>query len=439
MQREIVQSDADLIFIGGGWGSGKSTAASLRFLRTVSRNPWIPKLHGQRRPRSIVLGPTETVLHETMIPMLQGLLRPGDIAVEHKSRPFSWTLRTGHEITFRSFRGTVEGANLCALLADESHMITKQQVFTNLLERARDPRAVERVTIFCGLPMDGLLRTKFDRHPEPAGQRHWLLSTFDNTFLPPAKLERYREDCPSQEEILFLRGQWIQPFDAVFHTFSSALEHGNLTAERGNRDEPVQVALDVGDASFALFAQKRKVACKTGDGRVELQDALLIVDHLPVNNAGTTEDVCKLVKARGWKIVPGASRFYTDPTIRPDEIASIRRVFPGIEQVRASGQNDPRYSIDYGIDAIKRAFRDSLGNRRLMISAHLADPKREFDAFDPTRGIVQCITRSVINPATGLPSKQNRKEEHGRDCLRYLVAFLLPIVRSGGARVVNLR
>lgn len=427
-QMKVWGCSAPVMLVAGGWGSGKSFVAFLRLLRAIHANPYRREVHGTDRPWSVVMGPSTKILRETMMRTARGLVPDGWIAQEWADDPPRWLFENGHMLSWRSFGSKFEGSNLVSILVDEAHLITDAQLFMNVSMRARDPRAVERVTIFCGLPMDGLLRTHFDRTPQPATQAAFFLRTEDNPFLPPEKLAEYRNLAASGEELAYLEGRWIQRFDSVFHTFSSALyPEGNLTSDRGDRGAVTHLAIDVGDAGFVLFGQVRKA-----NGF----DQLHVVDELPVTNL-STEDMARRAKARGWKLVPGASKIFTDPTLRPDEIKALRAAFPGLEQVRAGGKEDPRWSIAFGVDAMKRGFRDSTGARRIVIAAHLAQAAREFPEHDPSRGVIQCITGSRKDPATGLPRKQNRREEHGRDCLRYLTVFLLPVARVGTWRVAG--
>jgi hypothetical protein len=433
-QRPIFESDRPVMLVAGGWGSGKTTVSFLRLLRAIVANPRDPMLHGADAPWSVVMGPTTKILKETMMRTARALVPDGWIEREWADDPPRWRFRNGHMLSWRSFGSSFEGANLTAILVDEAHLISDAELFSNLSMRARDRRSRERVTIFCGLPLDGILRQHFDKTPEPPTQRAFFLSTKKNPFLERAKYEEYVNLVAHGEELAYLEGRWIQRFDSVFHTWSSsAYPEGNLLDARGSPSAVTHLAVDVGDAGFVLFAQVREVQWQ---GRAEKQ--LFVIDQLPLNNVSTQEMAAR-AKARGWRLQPGESKIYTDPTLRPDEIAALRTAFPGLTQVRAGGKDDPRWSIEYGIDAMKQAFRSATGLRRIVVASHLASPRRESPEYDASRGIVQCITGSRKDPRTGLPRKQNRKEEHGRDCLRYLTVNLLPMTRVGGARVIDHR
>jgi hypothetical protein len=419
-QREVYRADAEFIGVFGGWGSGKSTAAADRLLRVIGKNPHDLAKYGRHdRPLTIVAGPTSKVLRESMWRTMNARY-DALIAKRWETPPMRILWRNGHLTSFRSFEALVEGANACGILVDEAHLIHDVPHLMNFKARARDPLANERCAIVCGLPEDGPLREVFDQPIMPASMAAFYFRTDDNHFLPKGFSDQFRAAVSYGEAMKYLEGKWMVGGDAVFHSWDSSR---NVVDLEGDTNAVTHLAFDVGDRGFALWGQEVRINCKRRDGSTYVDRGLLIVDDLACDNL-STEGILQEALRRPWKLIPGKSNVYTDPTIRRDELQTIERYLPGMSIVRRS-KGEREFDIPYGVRCINRALRDVDDNSRLMFSRSLLAPKARARFENPERGIVRCVQNSKKDPWTGYPKKENRYE-HGRDCLRYMVSDVLP-------------
>jgi len=415
--RFITREDGGALRIAamlGGWGSAKTNGSAQAFLAGCILNPWRPE-YGANNPRSAILAPTFRILKQSSIVQLDAVL-PRELVMRRRGLPHNDILLTnGHLIELHSGAGELEGASYCGVWIDEIHHPNfEQRKYLNYQARARDPLAKRLFVIVSGLPETGWVRDTFDQPSSPS-RLTLLNATRDNPHIKPEVIEEFLASCPSGEEERLLGGEWMPPVGAVYPQFDSATH----VVERELRDaEPVHLAFDVGNFAAVVVGQEIPVTVRNIVGQPSTEKGLLIgAQYLPDNMS--VDQVCYFLRTRtGHLVQPGVSIICVDPTTDRDELAAVRKHFPGVRIVRRE-RGDATYPIETGVRYVQRGLRDALGNTRLFFSRSLQGT---------ARGILDSLSRMRRHEVTGEIVKDNLRD-HVHDALRYMVCEVLPAER----------
>lgn len=407
----------------GWWGSAKTSAAVRRFFRVAMANPWTPA-YGVNRPQAVVMAPTSRILKKATMAKLEAIIPPELIIDRRKSPTPWWLLANGLEVSFVSGEMGFEGEDLCLMLIDEvQHPVfsSDPERFRNYQARLRDPLSTHLELIVCGLAESGWVKETFDTETLPVEERKnrytRMCGTDDNPHLPKETLRQILATCPADEAEIIRRGGWAPVQGAVFGTWDPSI---HLVDMHGDDRLPVSIGLDAGEHGGVVFGQRIKVKTRDITGREMTEDGLLVVDQM-LTEAESVEDVCKRIKVETpWRLVPEMSEIYVDPTLRADEVAPLRRHFPGVRILQRDRQ-DPYYEIKPGIRLMRANLKDATGSTRLYFSRKLASTRS---------GIIEAIETARRNPDTGAVVKDDRTD-HIRDACRYLCCGMLraPLVR----------
>ena len=404
-QRQLVVSNAWIKSAVGGYGSGKTDGGALAFLRTALANPWTPD-YGSDHPEGIVAGPTNSVLRESSMKALAGLIPP-ELIVRQWKQERRWRLANGFDILFRSVEGAIEGANLCALWLDEAHMLDAS-AWPNLQMRVREVKARSKLVLVTGLPEFGWLQDAFGRPEHYADPDRCVVhfSTLDNHHLDPKVLAQLRASIGEADADAYLRGKWRSAENAVFYAFEPSI---HVVNDRGDRGAQTHLTCDVGNRSAVLFFQIREKP----HGR-----CLHFVDEVLPENV-STEEAIRMAVARGWRVDSGSS-VYVDPRSNVDQINAIRMVLGrGVKVVRKT-RGMPGYDVDEGHRAVNAALKSADGKVRLTFSNALPREKRSLLTSLP----------KVRRKPDGDGMVKDNITDHVADALRYPVVDLLPLRRS---------
>lgn len=398
----------------GAWGSAKTSGAAQSFFVACARSPW-REAYGQTNPRSALIAPTLSIARQaTLTQLLQ--FCPREFILRHRGHPHNdLLLANGHLIELHSGKGELDGQNYTNVWIDEiHHRAFGHRKFMNYQARARDPLQPRHLVIASGLPESGWVQETFDR-PESPSRKTLLLSTSDNPFITPEVMAELLASCPAGEEAYYLRGGWHAVRGAIYPQFSAATH----IVDRGhNPRAPVHVSMDVGNQASVLFGQDIAIPLRNIVGQTSPGKGLLIVGQMQPENM-SVDQICYQIKTRTeFHVVPGRSTICVDPTTDRDELAAIRKHFPGVRVVRRERGEDT-YSVDTGIRLVKRALRDALGNTRLFFSRTLVGAPR---------GILEAIPRYKTAEGSDAPIKDNTYD-HALDSMRYLVCEMLPAER----------
>lgn len=408
-QEKLMQSRAYVNAAFGGWGSGKTRSGALALLANCLRNPH-SAVYGDDRPFSVIVAPTFKVLKDSIYRELKAVCPPELIIREWKSPDFEILLANGHVIKFRTIKGSLEGASCATILVEEIHLVQDERIWLNYQARARDPRAKNRMVIASGLPeSNGWLQSVFDGHADDENRMTVFMSSTENHYLPAEVLDQFRKSAPASAVSRYIDGRWSTPEHRVYYQFSPKVHMVNRPIDRS---ASVSIGLDVGDQSAVIFGQTVKITCKTEHGRTYRDSGLHIVDELTPNYV-STEEVCRMIRDRGWRIDEN-SALYVDPTIRKDEVAAIRRVLPKIPIIKRSRRGHAD-ECEAGHLCVNSAFQDADKNVRLTLA----------DTLSREPGSVYHSVLNFKRTATNRVHRDN-KLDHKADCLRYLVQGVLP-------------
>lgn len=410
-QLRVLTSQASLRGIFGGFGSGKTTGAALALAKHMFLNPWTEE-YASNNPETLIIGKTDKVIKDSSMRSIKQVLPKGMIRKEWQTPgERSMLLANGHLIKFRTWSGSIEGLSVTGAMLDEAHLLDDSKAFTNYIARVRDPLAVSKLFIVCGVPEFGWLKDTFGPGTNYPDSEIFHVSTYDNSYLKKSDIERIEASCTGRSAQTYLMGQWTTPEGAIFYAYDPAK---HLIDDAGDRAQPVHLGIDVGNQGAIVFGQIRD-SVLAQDGRLVTGKRLHIVDELLPDNMSMGQAI-SAAKQRGWKFKPGVSEIMVDPTTDRDEIEAINRELPGVNVVRRQRADEDR-NREYGFRCVNSAFEDAKGNIRLTLSKTI--PRNG-------RGLVVALPQFKRHELTGRPVKDN-KLDHVVDSLRYLVAHVLPL------------
>lgn len=422
-QDDLIRSPAIIRAIFGGWRSGKTRGCALAFLANCIANPYREE-YGEDRPFSIVIGLTHKVLVDSAYRELKAVIPKKMIWHEVKGASWELTLTNGHIIKFRTAAGTIEGASACGVWLDEAHLLPNEEMYLNYQMRASDALGKRFLVLVSGLPESGWLQDTFDRpeHASDPARLTLFCRTADNHYNPPHLITQFRSSVSKKTAIKYLEGRWMPKEGVIYYEWTpTKYEHGgHLWDYAGLRSEPVHMSVDIGEQGAVLFFQEVRRRCRrfnvqTGLTEITEDLGLHVVDEILPDNA-SVETSMREAKARGWLVHPDRSIIFVDPTTRPDEFESIRRVFGDQIQIMKKFRGDKAEKVEYGHDCVNAALRDVDGNVRLTCYSGL--PRMQ-------RSLLTVINRYHRGP-NGKPVRDD-KVDHVLDCFRYPVAHFMPL------------
>lgn len=392
------------------FGTGKTTAAALRFARVcMSRPRWSPDRERQR-PLALVLAPTYTLIRMNLRPLLEWAF-PREVVVRKTAGPPAvWTLANGVEVWFMSGDAIVDSGTAFAMLIDEvSYPCFLDQLnWSKLVGRLRAPGYTELVV--SGIASSNpIIRERFDA-PEDPGTKV-LLPGLDDAPIEEAKKARILASLPLESREAALRGGWGPDRTQVYV----------LDREHHRTDAPVDksrgcyVALDPGRSSAAIV-------CQLIDG------VLVVVDEL-VGYDESSRSVCMELKQRGW--VP--EQVALDTQAHVDSAEAVQSIFP-TAWIRQAKKRSAEWEVEKGHEHVRTCLRDATGRTRLKFHGTL------WDEGHPTRGVV----RSMLEYRYKSPGRAVRDDrvDHQCDVVRYAAIAWLQTEerpRYEGPRVVRMR
>jgi len=400
-QLDIALCKEKIIYVGGGYGSGKTAAAAFKVLLWAINHPWTPD-YGTGNPTIVISAPTARIMHDTTMPELLKVI-PEVLIRKHIKGYNEILLTNGCMIKLRSGESTFEGLSIGCMWIDEiSHY--EEAFFINALARLRDPFVNDHQMICSGIPYKGgWVEEQFAVAQK--NSKTFMMSAYANPYLPIETINTLRNRISKEDANTMIYGKWMKQKDLIYSEFSLKL---HLREEvRFNPAEKYYFGIDPGaNHSACLVAQLKPVRLKDGSQ----SQALHVVDEI-IEAQSDVEKLMGVVKRKGYANPSGA---FIDPTTRRDEINSARRVFPGLNIIIQPHKSDSSRE-DFGIAALRTALQDANDNVRIGIAPKL----KHVD-----NGLVKCFQISKYNQKTGRP-KIFDQCDHSVDALRYLVVGLL--------------
>ena len=402
-QYNIAMSDDRVTFIGGGYGSGKTVAASFLVFLTALANPWRPE-YGEGNPTIVVSAPTARIMRDTTLPALLRVI-PNECIRRHRKSDNELLLSNGCLIKLRSGQSKFEGLTICAIWMDECSLYT-EQFFHNAVARVRDEHAPKERIIVSGIPFEGTWVEDQFREPRE-GQGVHMLSAYMNPYLPLRSIHELKSRISASDADTLIYGRWMKRKDLIFPEFSMK-NHIKPIYKDAQKD--IFLGVDPGmNHSVAIVCQMFDM--KLHDGAHTR--GMNIIDEVIMKKA-SLEVLMREVKSRGYN----PCKAYIDPTTRLDEFAAIRRVFPRMPVITQQHKG-PKNREAYGIDCVRAALEDANGNVRLYMNESIKNNHA---------GLVSCLQSYRWNPRTDKPIWADDSGDHSIDALRYSVVGLMPIV-----------
>lgn len=452
----------------GSWGGGKTYPAVYRALIHGIRTPHDPRLYGRIKgkigsaentpPVTLVTAVTGTDAMATVGALMKQILREMSPDYDLVARVRSGNqpelyLRNGHCYRFASAAGSNEGPSVSAILIDEiadpiyvrTHSNNGKRVLDNLLGRVRDPKAKRWCVTFAGLAVCGhaeeYCRVYREATPEdwddvreahrpatsrPTGQlwrdgrkAYALLGPEDNPVL------RNTDYGASVSAAAMKTGPdgWLEVAGASFADFSLR-RHVQLPPGFAGLTRAAVQSGRVGDIvlGYDAIGQSQTRDRRAGASLVVVLPfvspahgpSALVVDELHSQQAMGSQHFFEQFKSRGCGKGPYRGRvsmICVDPTLSPDTILAIRRVYPDARVVQMA--TGPYRKETTGVEAIQTALLTHSGVTRLFFAPWLAEARSE---------------RQLISAMPAYQLGARNAIAHGVDALRYAVQVLIPLV-----------
>lgn len=434
---EIKPGDLSVMFVGGDYGGGKSFVAGAAFIDLVMANPFIPGVHSVGdEPLTGIVGPTLGDLKNGPLVQLfkivpEELIWKVRLYGEHQD--IHWI--NGHRTRLYSAEGAMNGPTLCGLWVDEFQERCYAGKWDNIQGRVRDRRSSRPGIIVTGIAQRGShvegtfggLRTKVREHlwrevregRDEGGQvyrHHWmtvLLFPEDNRVNLMAG---YADALKGSQRAARKRDKegWLMQIDgAMYPEWSRSRHVRELATMEELLKRPTSLSLDFGRSAAAVFLQPIDVRLRSG----QVDRGVYIVDEWMPRDVDAEKMADHLRRTSPWRMVPGVSKIFLDPTAATDQVRHFQRAFPGVEVVQV--HRGFYHQEENGVRAVARALEDLAGDVRLYVHPRLAVPDRERDP--DTRGTVEMFGNYLEK------KPKDKLYEHASDVVRYGTQHFCPL------------
>ena len=392
-----LESPDRFVFVGGGWGSGKTGWLCMELLRCAAANP---------NSYSLVVSPSYRLQRRTVMTTIEELLAPtvvgrrarwpigyekaretlGPLARDWSAGDLCLTWWTGHRTYFASadVPGSLEGVNVCAVFVDEGRLI-RRSAWEIASARVRDTRSAMLRRCVSSVPVHGWLWDEFGRGVD--GRTYLQARTRDNPFLPPSYADDLAATLSPQMARAYLDGEFVVLEGLVFWTYdpTPACDGGSLLPVRTEPGRPTYGVLDFGGRSpyfglsqdIPVIDTPRGVEVATAGRMVECAtDEIVMADQLSVAHAQAVADLCI---ERGVVL----SDVYCDPAGRARndqtglaDVAVYRSVLQSAGVLRGS-LRWPSSLLDRhipnGVEVLRARLQSATGQRSFFVAEHLTE------------------------------------------------------------------
>ena len=233
-QKQFIWSEKPYPAICGGFGSGKTKAATVRLLKLMLSEPGINTLLGM---------PTYDLLRLRAIPGVEEDLQQLGIGYNLNKSEWAIYIHGFGSIYFRSYDNPQRwiAFEVSHTILDELDTLKKDKaeiVWRKAMERTRQV-AKRRNTIGCvTTPDQGIGGFTYDRWVKNATDDYEIIkaSTYSNPYLPPDYAESIRAQYDPVMADAYLNGEFVSlNQNKVYHQFDRRKHHTDRTIKHGER------------------------------------------------------------------------------------------------------------------------------------------------------------------------------------------------------------
>lgn len=412
-----------IVYLSGGWGSGKTRWLIDRLIAHAVANPGRPLL---------VASPTYPLQRRTIMPSIVEHLRSTGARSWPSGRDrardalgplvagWSASLRVltlcqglgGGEVHFGSAEipGSLEGATWAGVFIDEPRLWA-EEAWQVAVSRLRDPMAAVLRLYVAGVPEMGWMWGQL--RGDIKGRARVPAPTASNPYLPSGYIETIRASLPERHARAYLDGEFVHLAGSVFGGYDP--RGGSVVAE----PDPSDVLAYDGGLDFGHRRPHLVAVADCGDRSV-------IVDEVPgrdVLEEAHANACADAMLARGIRL----RDCYCDPagkarnaqTGRPSievyrDVLTARGVLVGA--MRWTTDQVERH-VPNGIAAVQARLLDSTGRRRLFV----AEPLTRRTYSGGVLGIHQALLTAHYREGSSDPNPVHDETSHSTDALRYAV------------------
>jgi hypothetical protein len=419
IQYDVAFSPAANTYFAAGWSGLKTWAMLYSIYILLIKNYGLTGL--------IVL-PTEKMVSEFVDQLFEPAFARMGFEWRSKRDRRAWVL--GGEVVFLSGHvpERIESYTAAWGVADEIGLMSRT-VWTKLVARTRDPRAVYRKVKLFGTPYYGWLSDAFGKRDD-SECKIYHSRTVDNPYISQEFIDSLSATCPASQRAAYLDGQFVSPSSVVWPEFGErhlvdwSYDYYVTTVTGHRIRSEIGALIDWSPRHpKVLFAQIVPAGVVIGH-EITTQPTAVIVDELQPDGhrqAIDTRTLCQQILARGYPL----SWVIADPAGKQVEASSgIAQATIAQAELGMKLTYPPERSIQIGIDHVRLALAPINGMPRILISKELATETHP-------RGVVNSArTYAYSQDKDGKPLAETPKEdgiaEDASDLMRYLAVTKCP-------------
>jgi hypothetical protein len=423
-QEAFVLDDTPFKLLAGGFGSGKSTAGALAFLRGLSRNP---------RANGMILGPTLGELYRFVRPAFLRYCPPQLIA-KHLREERAYLLTTGQRVYYTTAwsANRIQGTTLGVFWGDEMRYWSHES-FLAMVLRIRDVAAPHPQGILTSTPAMNWMHREFftGLASEDGLRRAFRISTRDNQGnLSPLYIRNLEKTFSPKTCRSVIEGEFVLADGRVFESYDPEKHLLDDYRPRDAWNTVLWIDFGIRQASV-LFAQETPAypvpAIRGGTGIMLPPNSLIVLDELQPDNTSTERMLPMIEKIMKEREIGYISKIYCDPAGRARDEASDNtsvRVLQKAFGCRVDSETGDLRHIPTGVAMVESMLQPLDGEPRLYFDRRLTRPDRKTPGNDFSRGVIpmlQCYAyrdRREGHPTSNIP-KDDGYYEHVADALRY--------------------
>jgi hypothetical protein len=427
-QLQLLNSDASVAALIGGYGSGKSYGGAAKALQLCIENEGLD---------GMIVAPSYKMLARVTLPTFLEMAKP--LILQHHRQDARIDLCNGSRIWYGSADnpGSLEGSNLAWFWLDEGRLVSSV-AYNIMLGRLRVGAAKRLQGVVTSTPTSGGWLEREFAVKKP-GRECIHCSSRDNTYLAADYIDTLMETYSEAQVRVYIDGEWAKYEGLVYPEFDV---RQNVIVYEPRKEWPLVAGVDFGYRYPAcVVGQIVRDEIRTPSYCVPEGSLVIFAEEVP--NGMSTEALGERIGRRfgeySWDFMACDPAGATTSSTASEhggimDIQALRNglIAGGLEGVPiryVHGANSRIVrSIHTGIEAVRGCLRNARGTSTLYFSDELLKSPSDRGVI---RGLKSFQYRDGCQiPLRGQPANQ---VDHVMDALRYLVRHL----RMSGASVIR--